>query len=300
MMDYTALESLAAIIEEQSFERAARRLRISQPAISQRLKSLEDQIGQLLLVRGQPLQATAEGQKYLSHYRKVAHLEQELRESVSLEGGGTQHTLSLGVNADSLATWFLPVIQSFIEKYEVILQVHVEDEHVSHNLLKEGKVMACVTREDQPLRGCAIERLGVAHYLMVCTPEFEERWFSKGLNRIAISQAPAIRFAAGDFLHEIALNKLFQKPPDNYPCHQIPSSRDAVHFAVQGQGYVMLPLAQALPLIKEGVLVDLKPGFSLPVQLYWHCWSFESNFLRELNACILEGVKDHLFFRAPQ
>ena len=60
-LDPNALECLAAIVEEGGFERAAVRLSITQSAVSQRLRSLEVQVGTVLIVRSRPLKPTSVG-----------------------------------------------------------------------------------------------------------------------------------------------------------------------------------------------------------------------------------------------
>jgi len=60
-LDYKLLQSLDAIIAEQSFDAASKRLNITQSAISQRIKLLEEQCTQPVLVRGTPLKVTALG-----------------------------------------------------------------------------------------------------------------------------------------------------------------------------------------------------------------------------------------------
>ncbi len=57
-LDYKLLLALDAVMQEQNFERAAQRLHITQSAISQRIKQLEQQFAEPLLIRSQPLQAT--------------------------------------------------------------------------------------------------------------------------------------------------------------------------------------------------------------------------------------------------
>ena len=47
MFDYAALEALATVLREGSFERAARRLHVTPSAISQRIKQLEERAGQV-------------------------------------------------------------------------------------------------------------------------------------------------------------------------------------------------------------------------------------------------------------
>ena len=59
MFDYKSLEALAAVIDQQSFDKAAERLYITQSAISQRIKSLEQYVGQPLLIRDLPYSPTS-------------------------------------------------------------------------------------------------------------------------------------------------------------------------------------------------------------------------------------------------
>ena len=63
MLDYAGLEALAAVVREGSFERAARKLHITPSAVSQRIKLLEERVGQVLVLRGQPCTGTEAGRR---------------------------------------------------------------------------------------------------------------------------------------------------------------------------------------------------------------------------------------------
>ena len=87
-LDYRALAVLDAVASQGSFEKAALALGISQSAVSQRIKALEDATGRLLIVRGQPAVPTGLGQRLVSHHRNVklmeAALDIDLGRTVSL------------------------------------------------------------------------------------------------------------------------------------------------------------------------------------------------------------------------
>ena len=53
-LDYRALAVLDAVASHGSFDKAALALGITQSAVSQRIKALEDASGRLLIIRGQP------------------------------------------------------------------------------------------------------------------------------------------------------------------------------------------------------------------------------------------------------
>ncbi len=68
--DYRTLQALDAVIRERGFERAAQKLCITQSAVSQRIKQLENMFGQPLLVRTVPPRPTEQGQKLLALLRR--------------------------------------------------------------------------------------------------------------------------------------------------------------------------------------------------------------------------------------
>ncbi|RZI91579.1 MAG: LysR family transcriptional regulator, partial [Variovorax sp.] len=88
MLDYAALNALAAVVREGSFDRAARALNVTPSAVSQRIKLLEERIGGALLVRGTPCVATDIGLTLCRHIERVDMLEHELRDTMPLLGQG--------------------------------------------------------------------------------------------------------------------------------------------------------------------------------------------------------------------
>src|SRR5690606_17081850 len=106
-LDPQALECLAAIVEEGGFERAARRLSITQSAVSQRLRALEAQVGTVLIVRSRPLKPTPAGQLLLKHAKMMrllrADLDKDLRELApsSAVASRGEERISVAINADS-------------------------------------------------------------------------------------------------------------------------------------------------------------------------------------------------------
>lgn len=103
--DYRTLQALDAVIRERGFERAAQQLCITQSAVSQRIKQLENLFGQPLLVWTVPPRPTEQEQKLLVLLHQVELLEAEWLGNNT--GSDNPLLLSLAVNADSLATWLL-------------------------------------------------------------------------------------------------------------------------------------------------------------------------------------------------
>ena len=170
------LECLAAIVEEGGFERAAKRLSITQSAVSQRLQTMETQVGMVLIVRSKPLRPTPAGRLLLKHAMQLrllhADLQQDLRH---LDTGDTNvadsdERIAIAVNADSIATWALPAFSPLVRD-GLPLEVITDDQDFTHEWLREGQVLGCVTTLKRALRGCRVVALGAMDYVAVVTAE---------------------------------------------------------------------------------------------------------------------------------
>ena len=71
------LDALVAIAESGSFEAAARQLHLTPSAVSQRIKALETAAGQVLITRGTPCRATAQGRRLVQLGRQTRLLYEE-------------------------------------------------------------------------------------------------------------------------------------------------------------------------------------------------------------------------------
>src|SRR4051794_33273462 len=124
MLDYSLLEALDAVHTERSFRGAARLLHLTQPAVSQRIKLLEDRLGEPLVVRSNPPELTVPGRALIAHLRQVKMMEAEL-----LETPGAARDLPLvriGTNADSLATWLLDALTPVFAEERILFVIIAE------------------------------------------------------------------------------------------------------------------------------------------------------------------------------
>lgn len=291
MLDYKLIEAMAVVVREGGFDKAADALHITQSAVSQRVKLLEEYTGQILIVRTTPPRTTSAGRKLLKHYLKVKRLEDDLTVEMDKPVDKQFTSIAVALNADSLATWFPDAIRTFLLKESVLVDIRVDDQDQTHRLLKDGDVMGCISTQQQPLQGCRIDFLGQMTYRMFATPEFAERWFPNGLTIANASRAPAILYNRMDELHRKLLQQALGVVPDSIPVNYVPSSEKFSDFIAMGIGYGMLPLQQSSPFIQDGRLIDLAPDFNVPVKLYWHCWNLKSELLERLAQQLTNGAK---------
>src|SRR5690349_13668844 len=235
MLDYPSLAAVAAVVREGSFERAARTLNVTPSAISQRVKQLEERLGSVLIIRGQPCTATDTGRRLCSHMEQVGLLEEELRGALPtlVQGGNDTDrvTLRVAVNADSLGTWFIGALAQFTAHDEALVDVALDDQEHTVEWLRSGEVLAAVTAHSKPVQGCNSVSLGRLSYVAVASPEFVKRHFSGGITAAAIAKAPCLRFNRKDRLQEQWARRICRREVD-MPTHWFPSTQAFVDASV--------------------------------------------------------------------
>src|SRR4051794_19471343 len=114
LMEVHQLEYLVAVAEEGGFTKAAERLLVAQPSLSQQIKKLEREVGQPLfdrLPRGVAL--TEAGQRLLEHARRVLHEIGDARQRIREVGDRVTGSLTVGA-IPTIAPFLLPrVVRDF-------------------------------------------------------------------------------------------------------------------------------------------------------------------------------------------
>ncbi len=290
MLDYKLLEALAAVVGEGSFEGAARALHITQPAVSQRIKQLEALAGQVLLVRASPPRATAAGSRLIKHLRQVRQLEDHLFPDIGMPPSRPFSTLAIGVNADSIATWFLDAVAPLLAATPVLLDLRVDDQERTQELLRTGDVVGSISTLDVALQGCRAVYLGGMAYRLYGTRAYAAKWFADGMTRKSVETAPFVVFNRSDRLHEKMCRSVLGAVPGTLNAHYLPSSERFVAFIEDGHACGMIPEQQIGQRVEEGTLIDLAPGHVVVEQLYWHCWNLPSPLLAALTRCLMQGA----------
>ena len=292
MLDYPALTAVATIIQEGSFERAALKLGITPSAISQRVRSLEDRMGSVLIVRGQPCKATELGRTLCAHYDKVRLLEADLSPALSLHAATADAplTIKIAVNADSLSTWFIPAATAFAERAGICFEFVLDDEAYTAERLRSGEVLAAVTSASEPVQGCKTIELGEMDYLACASPAFMKRHFKRGVTTDSISLAPCLRFDRRDQLQARWATQALGIELDA-PVHWVPSSLGFVDSTLSGLAWSMQPETLARPYLKSRKLVELKPQHRLKVKLFWTVTRIHAATLDALTNDVIKAAK---------
>jgi LysR family transcriptional regulator (chromosome initiation inhibitor) len=277
-LDSAGLDCLAALADERGFERAAQRLAITQSAVSQRLRSLEAQVGQLLVVRSRPLRLTEAGKVLLRYARQLQALRSDVVRELGVQAAPHER-IAIAVNADSLATWVLPALDGMVQRglrEGFGLELVVDDQDFTHDWLRQGEVLGCVSTVRQALRGCLVQPLGVMRYIAVASPAFLKTQLPGGLTAANFAQTPFLVFNRKDDSQSQWVSKAFGVRAPRLRERFVPSSEAYARAVCMGWGVGVAPELQLRPLLESGELVALRPEIGVDVALYWHQWKLVS------------------------
>jgi LysR family transcriptional regulator (chromosome initiation inhibitor) len=299
-LDPKQTDALLAVAEHGSFSKAAAALRLTLAAVSLRVAALEAALGQRLLVRGKRITPTPSGQQVLVHVRAARALEADflatLHGTPDIAGGRAMQTLRVAVNADSLATWFLPGVRDALKRHRLLLDLVVDDQDYTLEALKQGEVVGCVTSVQAAMPGCVTVPLGTMRYQCVAAPALIDRWrlASGHVSVHRMLRSPAVVFNRKDGLQDLFLKTHFQITHAPYPRHFVPAV-DAFECAIaEGLGWGMVPEVSLNTRLTPEACAPIFPAMWVDVPLVWHHWLKASNTTQQLTKAIQRAAADRL------
>jgi DNA-binding transcriptional LysR family regulator len=125
-LDTVKLQTFITIVQEGSFTRAAERLNLTQPTVSQQMALLERQIGATLFIRRpRQLTLTEAGRALLDYAERILALSEEAVQSAQAAAGLAQRTLRLGVG-HTLAIYLLPDLLRQLRQRQPDIEIRLQ------------------------------------------------------------------------------------------------------------------------------------------------------------------------------
>lgn len=302
-MNIEHVRALAAAVDEGTVEGAAFVLRITPSAASQRIRALESRLGQVLIRRTNPITVTEAGTAVLRYARQVELLESEAMDRLHgiaadadprAPGVLREPTvLRIGLNADSLTTWFRPVFAEVAAWDDVVIRLDVADQDKVMPLLTSGEVLGAIASTGARTYGTRVQRLGAMRYVAVAAPALLDRhgWTQREgssgpFAEVDLASLPMVNFGRDDDLQLAFLkrNGIRQVPPMSV----VPSSTEFATAVVAGVGWGMIPVLQLADIDAELVPITADPSVDVP--LYWHHWKLASDKLSRLTEALTRAA----------
>lgn len=265
-----SLRFFEAAARKLSFRKAAAELHVTDGAVSQQIKHLEEALGQKLFLRlPRRIALTEAGERFAATVRKaLAEIEDEAR---AISVGDTRTEIRVRVNPSFALRWLMPRVGDFYAKHPGIKLFMIAE--YGDIDLSERDFDITIEQAVQPLVGLHSERLFDEYITPVCTPAYlKDHPFNTpdGLDTCTLlHDAHAWSGGANDAEWKVWLQEA--------GVLQIPASQDrffsladmAIHAALNDQGVAMGRTALVGDLLKAGALVA---PFALKVKSpasYW-------------------------------
>ncbi len=256
-MDLSQLETFLAVAEERSFSRAAVRMHRTQPAISQVIRKLEEETGEVLLDRAARDGAlTAAGETLRAYALRMLALRREaesaLRELKSLERG----QLVLAAN-EYTCLYLLPVLDVFRRQYP---GVDVSVQRWLASRIPEGLSLRNFEMGMASFRADAERFRSIAVYsdmlMLVVYPEHR----LAGEERVSIGELGGESFVAHNVASPLRRQVIeaFERHRTPLNIHvELPTIEAIKRFVAMGDGVALLPRLTVERELETGELVGV-------------------------------------------
>ncbi len=254
-MDLFQLETFLTVAREGSFSRAAQKLFRTQPAVSQAIRKLEDELGEALFDRSSREGILTDAGRVLRDYaEKLLNMRVEALEA--LEERRQLHAGKLSIAANEFTClYLLPVLDEFRRRCPMIkvtvqrsLASHIPDELLNHNA--ELGVLS-FRPEDDGLRSIAVYRDELA---FVVPPKHP---LAKA-GQVSIRQLGAENFIAHIVPSPYRAKVLETFRKRKVPLHmgvELPTTEAIKKFVAAGNGVALIPGICVQAEVERGELV---------------------------------------------
>lgn len=161
MLELRHLRTLMALAETGNLSKAAKRVHLSQPAISHQLKLLEDHYGSPFFERkSNPLRLTAAGQRFIALAYEVDKRVLDAERDVARISQGEAGQLRIAVECHSCFDWLMPSMDAFRENWPEVELDLVSGFHADPiGLLEENKADLVIVSRNQKRPGVSFHPL---------------------------------------------------------------------------------------------------------------------------------------------
>ena len=147
-MELKQLEYFITVVEEGSITKAAKRLHMTQPPLSQQIKNLEEDLGDVLFYRkNNKMYLTDEGVFFLKKSKELISLSKNIKKQFKEFSNQNGGSILVGVTPTSIPLIFNKKFKQFLEEEpEIMFDIYEGDTSFIFNLLNKGIINIGVVR----------------------------------------------------------------------------------------------------------------------------------------------------------
>ncbi|NHM29610.1 LysR family transcriptional regulator [Neobacillus terrae] len=289
MSSLSEFQLLSVLAQEMNMRKAAERLFVSQPALSQRLQTIEKDWGAKLFIRSQKgLTLTPAGEHVIQFVDEVLFKQERVRETIHSLQSEVAGTLKIAVASIVGLNWLPQVLKKFIERYpqaKISLITGWSSEILK--CIYDDQVQIGIIRGTPDWKGRKIHLFQDSLYLVdkeITSPE-----------QVLETERPFIQFKSdSNYFQEIQdwWLRHFKTPPRRtVVVDQIETCKQ---MAFNGIGYAILPAITLNGAEKDIFKIPLHDEHGLPLKRDTWLLGYESSFQLKQVQAFVEVVKEHI------
>lgn len=258
------LEAFVGVVKHHTVIDAAKSLGLTQTAITQRIKQLEQSLAATLFTRSRRgMQLTPEGQALLRYCTAAQELSGETLAKISGAGVHSEVRISIigptSLLSSRLVTQCLPILKKFPQ---LLLSFDVSDLPNRSELLRNGQVQLAILPREEVGREMDSKLLKPENYILAGSPQ----WKRRPIEDIVATER-IVDFDVSDTMSFAYLRKYKLLKLAKSERHFVNNNEGLVNMLKAGCGYGVLTYEVAKPFFTDGSLVPLNEGLSLENRL---------------------------------
>ncbi|HWJ78850.1 MAG TPA: LysR family transcriptional regulator [Niallia sp.] len=289
MSTISELQLLTVLAQEMNMRKAAERLFVTQPALSQRLQNIEKEWGTQLFIRSQRgLSLTAAGELVIDFARRTLEKEEEVRESIHGLKEEVYGTLKLAVASIVGQNWLPAVLKRFVERYpqaKISLVTGWSSEMMKS--VSENNMHIGIVRGVSDWKGLKMHLFDDPLYLV--DKEISE------LDDLLHTNRPFIQFKSdSNYYEEIQVwwHRNFQTPPQN--TIMVDQIETCKQLSFNGIGYSILPSIALQKADSSLSKIPLYNENNEPIKRSTWLVGYEASFQLKQVQAFLQIIKEYL------
>lgn len=263
------LQAFIAVAKHKTVHAAADQLHLTQTAITQRIKSLENQLKTCLFLRSRRgMLLTPEGEALLRYCHASLDLEGEALAHITGSAKESLVRMTIASPSTILDTRILPSCKNIMHQFpNLLLQFSVSDIENRHHDLKNGTAQLAILQPEDLRPEMASKKLKPEQYILVCSSKWKNRKLKEILTNERIIDFNPEDEITFHYLRHFGLFEFAKK--ERHFINRIECLAELIH---QGLGYTTLTKEFAEPYINKKQLYVLNQGklYSNDVLLAWY------------------------------
>ena len=261
---HPGLEAFIAVISQSTVYGAAAKIGLSQTGVTQRIRSLERQLGTTLFTRSRRgMHPTAEGEALYRYCQRVQDLEGELLSALQRQDDAAAIMVNICGPSSIMRCRIIPSATRILEIYRnVTFTFNLNDNESCLSYLKSGESQLAVIQRHEVVNELDAKLLTPAKYILVGPTGWQSRQTDEIVAHERIVDFNTEDYATFRYLKKHGLFDLAQKE------RHLANNIDALASLVAEEyGYSVLIDEFARPFIENGTLVDINPGKTMQLEL---------------------------------